>query len=246
MKFTVITLFPEIVSAFFNASIMAKAVDRGLVDYELINIRDFAFDKHKTCDDITYGGGAGMLMLPEPLARALDATNAKCKHVVFPTPSGRIFTQADALRLAKKDEVVLLCGRYEGVDQRIIDEYVDEELSVGDYVLSSGEVATLVLIDSVYRLIEGVISSSSLESESFVDYLLEYPQYTRPAVFRGMSVPDVLLSGHHANIEKWRHRKRIEKTYTNRPDLIEKARKINAWTSENDRILEEFINERDY
>lgn len=246
MKFTVLTLFPEIVSAFFNASIMAKAVDRGLVDYELINIRDFAFDKHKTCDDITYGGGAGMLMLPEPLARALDATNAKCKHVVFPTPSGRIFTQADALRLAKKDEVVLLCGRYEGVDQRIIDEYVDEELSVGDYVLSSGEVATLVLIDSVYRLIEGVISSSSLESESFVDYLLEYPQYTRPAVFRGMSVPDVLLSGHHANIEKWRHRKRIEKTYTNRPDLIEKARKINAWTSENDRILEEFINERDY
>ena len=246
MKFTVITLFPEIVSAFFNASIMAKAVDRGLVDYALINIRDFAFDKHKTCDDITYGGGAGMLMLPEPLARALDATNAKCKHVVFPTPSGRIFTQADALRLAKKDEVVLLCGRYEGVDQRIIDEYVDEELSVGDYVLSSGEVATLVLIDSVYRLIEGVISSSSLESESFVDYLLEYPQYTRPAVFRGMSVPDVLLSGHHANIEKWRHRKRIEKTYTNRPDLIEKARKINTWTSENDRILEEFINERDY
>lgn len=246
MKFTVLTLFPEIVSAFFNASIMAKAVDRGLVDYELINIRDFAFDKHKTCDDITYGGGAGMLMLPEPLARALDATNAKCKHVVFPTPSGRIFRQADALRLAKKDEVVLLCGRYEGVDQRIIDEYVDEELSVGDYVLSSGEVATLVLIDSVYRLIEGVISSSSLESESFVDYLLEYPQYTRPAVFRGMSVPDVLLSGHHANIEKWRHRKRIEKTYTNRPDLIEKARKINAWTSENDRILEEFINERDY
>ena len=246
MKFTVLTLFPEIVSAFFNASIMAKAVDRGLVDYELINIRDFAFDKHKTCDDITYGGGAGMLMLPEPLARALDATNAKRKHVVFPTPSGRIFTQADALRLAQKDEVVLLCGRYEGVDQRIIDEYVDEELSVGDYVLSSGEVATLVLIDSVYRLIEGVISSSSLESESFVDYLLEYPQYTRPAVFRGMSVPDVLLSGHHANIEKWRHRKRIEKTYTNRPDLIEKARKINAWTSENDRILEEFINERDY
>lgn len=246
MKFTVLTLFPEIVSAFFNASIMAKAVDRGSVDYELINIRDFAFDKHKTCDDITYGGGAGMLMLPEPLARALDATNAKHKHVVFPTPSGRIFTQADALRLAKKDEVVLLCGRYEGVDQRIIDEYVDEELSVGDYVLSSGEVATLVLIDSVYRLIEGVISSSSLESESFVDYLLEYPQYTRPAVFRGMSVPDVLLSGHHANIEKWRHRKRIEKTYTNRPDLIEKARKINAWTSENDRILEEFINERDY
>ena len=246
MKFTVLTLFPEIVSAFFNASIMAKAVDRGLINYELVNVRDFAFDKHKTCDDVTYGGGAGMLMLPEPLARALDSVEAKSKHVVFPSPSGCTFTQDDALRLAKKDEIVLLCGRYEGVDQRIIDEYVDEELSVGDYVLSSGEVATLVIVDAVYRLLEGVISPSSLESESFVDYLLEYPQYTRPAVFRGVGVPDVLLSGHHANIEKWRQRKRIEKTYINRPDLIEKSRKMNAWTSENDRILEELINERDY
>ena len=137
-----------------------------------------------------------------------------------------------------------LCGRYEGIDQRIIDEYVDEEVSIGDYVLSSGEVSALVVIDSVYRLIEGVISPSSLESESFVDCLLEYPQYTRPAIFREQSVPEVLLSGHHANIEKWRHKKRIEKTYTNRPDLIEKSRKLNTWTRENDRILEEFINDR--
>lgn len=246
MKFTILTLFPEIVSAFFNASIMAKAVDRGLITYEFVNIRDFAFDKHKTCDDVTYGGGAGMLMLPEPLACALDSVDAKYKHVVFPSPSGRTFTQDDAIRLAKKDEIVLLCGRYEGVDQRIIDEYVDEEVSVGDYVLSSGEVASLVVVDAVYRLVEGVISSSSLENESFVDYLLEYPQYTKPAVFRGRCVPEVLLSGHHANIEKWRHRKRIEKTYTNRPDLIEKSRKSDAWTRENDMILEEFINERDY
>ena len=246
MKFTVVTLFPEIVSAFFNASIMAKAVDRGLITYEFVNIRDFSFDKHKTCDDVTYGGGAGMLMLPEPLAGALDSVGAKDKHVVFPSPSGCRFTQDDAVRLAKKDEIVLLCGRYEGIDQRIIDEYVDEEVSVGDYVLSSGEIATLVVIDAVYRLVEGVISPSSLESESFVDYLLEYPQYTRPAVFRGRHVPEVLLSGHHANIEKWRNKKRIEKTYMNRPDLIEKSRKLNTWTSENDRILEEFINERGY
>jgi len=246
MKFTILTLFPEIVSAFFDASIMAKAVDRGLIAYEFVNIRDFAFDKHKTCDDITYGGGAGMLMLPEPLAYALDSVGAKNKHVVFPSPSGRVFTQDDAMRLAKKDEIVLLCGRYEGVDQRIIDEYVDEEVSIGDYVLSSGEIATLVVVDAVYRLVEGVISSSSLESESFVDCLLEYPQYTRPAIFRGMHVPEVLLSGHHANIEKWRHKKRVEKTYTNRPDLIEKSRKLSTWTRENDIILEEFINERGY
>jgi len=246
MKFTILTLFPEIVSAFFEASIMAKAVNRGLIAYEFVNIRDFAFDKHKTCDDVTYGGGAGMLMLPEPLACALDSVRAKEKHVVFPSPSGKLFTQDDAIRLAKRDEIVLLCGRYEGIDQRIIDEYVDEEVSIGDYVLSSGEIAALVVVDSVYRLVEGVISPSSLESESFVDYLLEYPQYTKPAVFRGVTVPEVLLSGHHANIEKWRHKKRIEKTYMNRPDLIEKSRKLSAWTRENDRILEEFINERGY
>ncbi|MGP1438604.1 MAG: tRNA (guanosine(37)-N1)-methyltransferase TrmD, partial [Treponema sp.] len=244
MKFTVLTLFPEIVSAFFSASIMAKAVERGIIECEFVNIRDFALDKHKTCDDVTYGGGAGMLMLPEPLARALDSVGAKDKHVVYPSPSGHVFTQDVASHLAKKDEIVLLCGRYEGIDQRIIDEYVDEELSIGDYVLSSGEVATLVVVDAVYRLIDGVISPSSLENESFVDFLLEYPQYTKPAVFRERCVPEVLLSGHHANIEKWRHKKRIEKTYINRPDLIEKSRKLNTWTSENDRILEEFINER--
>lgn len=245
MKFTLLTLFPEIVRAFFDASIMAKAVERGRVSYSLVNIRDFAYDKHKTCDDLPYGGGAGMLMLPEPLANALDSVNAFNKHVVFLTPSGKTFTQDMAYRLSKLDELVLLCGRYEGVDQRIIDEYVDEELSVGDYVLSSGEVASLVVIDAVYRLIDGVISSSSLESESFVDCLLEYPQYTRPSVFRGCRVPDVLLSGNHANIEAWRLRKKIEKTLKMRPDLIKEARKADSWTSLSEGVLEEIINERD-
>ena len=183
MKFTVLSLFPEILSAFFNASIMQKAVAREFISFQLVNIRDYATDVHKTCDDVPYGGGAGMLMMPEPLSLALDAVSASSKHVIYLTPSGRPFTQEDAERLSRIDEIVLLCGRYEGIDQRIIDEYSCEEISVGDYVLSSGEVAALVVIDSVYRLVEGVISPKSLTSESFVDSLLEYPQYTRPSVF---------------------------------------------------------------
>lgn len=245
MTFTVLSLFPDILSAFFDASIMQRAVKKGFVSYNLVNIRDYARDVHRTCDDVPYGGGAGMLMLAEPLSCALDAVSASSKYTVYLTPSGRPFTQEIATRLSKIDEIVFVCGRYEGIDQRIIDEYVDEEISVGDYVLSSGEVAALVVIDSVYRLIDGVISSSSLVSESFVDCLLEYPQYTRPSVFRGRKVPDVLLSGHHANIEAWRLKKRLEKTFYVRPELIEKARKAEGWTSQNENILEEIINERD-
>lgn len=245
MKFTLLSLFPEILDAFFNASIMQKAVAKNCVSYELVNIRDYALDRHKSCDDVPYGGGAGMLMLAEPLGRALDAVEAHKKFTIYLSPSGVPFSEKIATDLSCKSELVLLCGRYEGVDQRIIDEYVDMELSIGDYVLSSGEVAALVVVDAVYRLLDGVISPSSLEDESFVDYLLEYPQYTRPGQFRGRSVPEVLLSGHHANIAKWRLRKRLEKTLKNRPDLIEKARKAESWTSQNEKILEEIINEGD-
>ena len=150
-----------------------------------MNIRDFALDKHKTCDDIPYGGGAGMVLKPEPLARALDSVGAGRKRTLYPTPSGRLFNQPTARELAKEDELVFICGRYEGIDQRIIDEYVDDEISVGDYVLSSGEIASLVIIDAVYRLREGVIKARSLEEESFSEgFFLEYPQYTRPEVFR--------------------------------------------------------------
>ncbi|MEL3906406.1 MAG: tRNA (guanosine(37)-N1)-methyltransferase TrmD [Treponema sp.] len=245
MRFDVLTLFPEIPAAFFETSIMAKAVERGLINYNLVNIRDFAYDKHRTCDDLTYGGGAGMLLLPQPLALALDSVQAAAKRVVYVTPSGRPFTQAYAEDLAREDSLVFVCGRYEGIDQRIIDEYVDDEISLGDYVMSSGELAAVVLIDAVYRLIEGVISRESLEEESFSDGLLEYPQYTRPQIFRNRSVPDVLLSGHHEHIRKWRLMQRIKKTKTVRPDLLLKVRNSSAWTQEAEFILQELTNGRE-
>ncbi len=200
---------------------MAKAVRRGLVDYELVNIRDYAYDRHRVCDDSPYGGGAGMVLKPEPLFRALDAVGAKGKRVVFPTPSGRPFTQKIARELSREDELVFICGRYEGIDQRVIDQYVDDEISIGDYVISSGEISTLVMVDAVYRLLDGVITEESLEEESFAQALLEYPHYTRPEEFRGLRVPEILLGGHHAKIEAWRLGKRVEKTLKNRPDLLE-------------------------
>lgn len=241
MKFHVLTLFPEIVESFFTASIMAKAVERKLVDYSLVNIRDFAYDKHKTCDDLSYGGGAGMLLMPEPVSLALDSVGAKTKRSIYVTPSGKPFTQKYAEALSKEKELVILCGRYEGLDQRIIDEYISDEVSIGDYVLSSGEVASLVLIDCVYRLLKGVISEDSLLEESFSDGLLEYPQYTRPALFRGQAVPEVLLSGHHENIRKWRLKKRLEKTFKNRPDLIDAKKISGTWNSELEKMFKEIL-----
>jgi tRNA (guanine37-N1)-methyltransferase len=255
MKFHVLTLFPEIPRAFFESSIMAKAVERGIIAYNLVNVRDFAFNKHRSCDDKPYGAVnekhvPGMLMLPEPLSLALDSVGAPRKsvpadpaipkkRVIYVTPSGTPLTQGLAEELAKEDELVFVCGRYEGIDQRVIDEYVTDEISIGDYVMSSGELAATVIIDTVYRLIDGVISSESLEDESFSDGLLEYPQYTRPEIFRDVSVPEVLLSGHHENIRRWRLRKRIEKTLRVRPDLIEKARAAGSLTKESEKIIKE-------
>jgi tRNA (guanine37-N1)-methyltransferase len=224
MKFSVFTLFPDIIRGFFQDSIMAKSVQNSLIEYQLIQIRDFAYDRHKTCDVAPYGGGAGMVLKAEPLGRALDSVQAKQKRVIFPTPSGKLFTQEYAQELAGEKELVFICGRYEGIDQRIIDLYVDDEICIGDYVISSGEIAALVIIDAVYRLIDGIISEESLVEESFSDGLLEYPQYTRPADYCGNSVPDILLSGHHAQIEQWRLAKRLEKTLQNRPDLADRAR----------------------
>jgi tRNA (guanine37-N1)-methyltransferase len=199
---------------------MARAVERGIISYANINIRDFAPDKHRTCDDAPYGGGAGMVLKPEPLAAALDSVGAGEIRTLYPSPSGKPFTQDYAESLTAERQLVFICGRYEGIDQRVLDLYVDDEISVGDYVLSSGEIAAMVIIDAVYRLLDGVITPESLEEESFVRGLLEYPQYTRPEVFRNLRVPDILLSGHHANIQKWRLEQGILKTRKYRPELL--------------------------
>ncbi len=227
MKITVLSLFPEMMKGFFESSIMARAVKKGLVEYELVNIRDYAVDKHHKCDDLVFGGGAGMLMLPDPLGRCLEAAGARDQRTVFVSPSGRLFNQAYARELSREGELVIICGHYEGIDQRIIDEYVDDEISIGDYVLSSGEVAALVLVDALFRLIPGAISGESLAEESFGGegeaVLLEYPQYTRPALYDKMQVPEVLTSGHHAKIAGWRLRESLRKTLAFRPELLASA-----------------------
>ena len=239
MKFTVLTLFPEIPRAFFENSIMAKAVEKGIIAYDLVNIRDFALDKHKKCDDAPYGGGAGQLMMTEPLSRALDSVKANRKRVIYVTPAGMPFTQKKAVELSREDELVFICGRYEGIDQRVIDFYVDDEISIGDYVMSSGELAATVMVDAIYRLVDGVISSDSLAEESHSDGLLEYPQYTRPEVYKGLKVPEVLLSGNHELIRKWRLKKRLEKTLRVRPDMIWELRKNNQLSLEAELMIEE-------
>jgi tRNA (guanine37-N1)-methyltransferase len=248
MKYTVLTLFPEICDAYFASSIMARARDRGIIEYRAVNIRDYALGKHRSADDAPYGGGPGMLMLPEPLGRALedvlpravdqDALTAK-PRVICLSPSGRPFDQALARELAAEKELVLICGRYEGIDQRIIDIYADDEISVGDYVLSSGEVGALILIDATYRLVERVITPASLEEESFDLFLLEYPQYTRPEIYGTIKVPEVLLSGHHENIRRWRLEKRVEKTLALRPDLIRLGEESSVFDGETRKIIEE-------
>jgi tRNA (guanine37-N1)-methyltransferase len=265
ISYTVLTLFPGIIDSYFAASVMAKAVERGIVSYRIINIRDFALDKHRTCDDAPYGGGPGMLMLPEPLGRALEAAGVEKKEngpvgscpvrpaalcltpprptverrVIYLSPSGRPFNQALAAELAACRELVLLCGRYEGIDQRIIELYIDEEISVGDYVLSSGEAAALVVIDASYRLVDQVITPESLAEETFSGGLLEYPQYTRPELYDTLQVPDVLLSGHHENIRRWRLRRRVEKTCSLRPDLICRGLKLGLFDGETRGIIQE-------
>jgi tRNA (guanine37-N1)-methyltransferase len=246
MKYTVLTLFPEIIDVYFANSIMAKAIQRGIIEYCAINIRDFALDRHKTCDDAPYGGGPGMLMLPEPLARALEAAKkVTVTRTIYLSPSGKPFNQALARELSREQELILLCGRYEGIDQRIIDRYIDDEVSVGDYVLSSGEVAALALIDATYRLVDRVITPESLEEESFSGGLLEYPQYTRPEIFDTMKVPEVLLSGHHENIRRWRLERRVEKTLRNRPDMIRRGRDLGLFDKEINSIIGDIENERD-
>jgi tRNA (guanine37-N1)-methyltransferase len=218
---TILTLFPGLFQGFLESSILARAIARGLVTVRLIDIRDFAADRHHVCDDAAYGGGPGMVMKPEPIAAALEATRAPGGRVVYLTPAGRLLTQKVAGELAQEPALTLLCGRYEGIDQRVIDAFVTDEISVGDYVLSGGEVAAMAVVDSLARLVPGVITGESLEEESFSAGLLEYPHYTRPEVFRGMRVPEILLSGHHEKIRQWRLVKSIEKTKKLRPELLD-------------------------
>ncbi len=219
MKFDVLTLFPEMFSP-LKQSILGKAEEKGLINIKLINIRDFSKDKHKKVDDTPYGGGAGMVMRPDVVYDACDSVKEDNAKIIYLSPQGKKLNQQKVEELANEQHLILICGHYEGIDQRVLDELEVEEISIGDYVLTGGELPAMVLIDSVSRYIEGVITKESIEEESFSNNLLEYPQYTRPEEFMGRKVPEVLLSGHHENIRKWRYKKQLEITKQKRPDLL--------------------------
>lgn len=223
MNFTVLTIFPEMFSALLSAGIVKRAVDRGYISVESIDIRDFAKDAHRTVDDRPYGGGCGMLMKPEPLADAIGEANRRHPEArtILLTPQGRLFDQRVARELAGHSGVVLVCGRYEGIDERIREQFVDDEISIGDYVLTGGEPAALVIIDAVTRLVPGTLGGeASAQEDSFSEGLLEHPHYTRPQSFEGAHVPDVLLSGNHGAIREWRRRTSLLQTLLRRPDLL--------------------------
>ena len=220
----VITIFPAMVEAALAAGVGGRARERGVVDVKVRDLRDYTDDRHRTVDDVPYGGGPGMVMKPEPLFRAVEAIAAERgapAAVVLMTPQGRRFDQATAIRLSRLERLVLICGRYEGVDERVAESLVTEEISIGDYVLTGGELPALVVLDAVVRLVPGVVGDAgSVETESFAGGLLDFPHYTRPASFRGRDVPEVLLSGHHAEIARWRDAQRVERTKRRRPDLL--------------------------
>lgn len=218
MKIDILTIFPEMFDGFLNTSIIKRAINSGKVDIKVHNFRDYSLDKHGRVDDYPYGGGAGMVLMCEPIFRAVEDIRTNESIVIMLSPSGQVFKQSMAIDLSKKKHIIMLCGHYEGFDERI-KTIVDMELSIGDYVLTGGEVPSMVITDAITRLIPGVITSESLDSESFNDGMLDYPNYTRPEVFRGMRVPEVLLSGHHKNIEKYREEENVRLTKQNRIDL---------------------------
>ena len=221
MKIDILTLFPEMFSP-LKESIIKRAVEDGKIEINITNIRDFANPPHYRCDDMPFGGGAGMVMMCEPLFKAIESVKQENSKIFYMSPRGKVFNQSLAREMSKLEHIVLLCGHYEGIDQRVIDYFDIEELSIGDYVLTGGELPAMVMADSIIRLIPGVIREESTMEESFSENLLEYNQYTRPAEFCGMSVPEVLLSGHHKNIEDWRKQQSLEITKRNRPDLLDK------------------------
>lgn len=227
MKFDVLTLFPEMFEP-LKQSVIGKAVEKELVNINLINIRDFSKDKHKKVDDTPYGGGAGMVMRPDVVYEAYRSVKTEETKVIYMSPQGKTLNQKMVETLSKEKHLIILCGHYEGIDKRVLDKIVDEEISIGDYVLTGGEIPAMVLIDSVSRYVEGVLKPESIKEESFSNGLLEYPQYTRPEIFEGESVPEILLSGHHENIEKWRKEQSVEITRRKRPDLL-KIKKENKF-----------------
>lgn len=231
MRFDIMTLFPDMVRQGLNTSIIGRAVSRGILEIEAWNIRDYAFNKHSSVDDYPYGGGAGMLMQAEPVYQTyreicdkIGATDEKRPRVIYLSPQGKTFNQSMAEEFAKEDEVILLCGHYEGIDERVLEEIVTDYVSAGDYVLTGGELPAMMMVDAISRLIPGVLHNDvSAEFESFQDNLLEYPQYSRPEIWHDRQVPPILLSGHHANVEKWRREQSVIRTAKWRPDLLEKA-----------------------
>jgi tRNA (guanine37-N1)-methyltransferase len=226
MKIDVLTLFPEMFAGPLDVSIVQRARAAGLLDLRICNLRDYTHDRHKTVDDKPFGGGPGMVLKPEPLFEAVGHLADERTHVILLTPDGRTFSQAVAAELARREHLLLICGSYEGVDERVRESLVDEEMSIGDYVLTNGGLPAMVLIDAVTRLLPGALGDDeSARDESFSHGLLEYPHYTRPADFRGMKVPEILLSGHHAEIEKWRAEQARLRTAQRRPDLLPEPRK---------------------
>ena len=225
MKIDILTLFPEMFTP-LNTSIIGRAVNDKKLEINIVNIRDYTLDKHKKCDDTPFGGGAGMIMMAQPIADAILAVdpNHEAKRIYL-SPKGRVFNQKIVIEYSKIDRILLLCGHYEGVDQRVIDLFIDEELSVGDYVLTGGEIPAMAVVDAVSRYVDGVINDNSLSEESFASGMLEYPHYTRPQEFMGLKVPDVLIGGHHAKIDEWRTMESKKITQKNRPDLLNKGDK---------------------
>ncbi|MFY9609103.1 MAG: tRNA (guanosine(37)-N1)-methyltransferase TrmD [Blastocatellia bacterium] len=248
MRFDVITIFPELFGGVFEFGIIGRAVEAGLIAIRVHDLRDYTHDRHRQVDDRPFGGGAGMVLKPEPLFRAVEAVTAlapEAKRVLL-SPQGRVFNQRVAQEFAGETAVVLICGRYEGVDERVVEHLVSDEVSIGDYVLSGGEIPAMVVIDAVTRLIPGALGSDeSAVRESFSGWLLDHPQYTRPPEYRGMKAPDVLLGGNHAEIERWRRRKAIEKTLRRRPDLIDDRELANDERREIEQVLKEIGNKTD-
>lgn len=242
MKFDILTLFPAMFEGPLTESILRRAIENGLLEIRLHQIRDFTTDRHKVVDDAPYGGGDGMVMKVEPIAACLETVKAERPkaRVLLTSPRGRLFDHAAARELSREEEVIIICGRYEGVDERVREIFVDDEFSIGDFVLTGGELAAMVMVDATARFVPGVLGSpGSAETDTFSDGLLEYPQYTRPADFRGHPVPSVLLSGNHAEVARWRRRKALEKTLHARPDLLERA----LLSSDDRRCLKEVVGE---